>query len=1459
MAGLELDLAGSMALRRGHVALGDAAFPGRQIRLVTAMLLVDRSTPVTVDQLVDSLWPSGPPSQFRPAVRGLVSQLRGLLSDVGVPAEAIHARAGHYVVDLPDLQVDIERAAVAVDEAREALRDGHVDEAIERASTARAVLSRPLLPGVDAVWLDRIRDTLRGRRLESLLVLGEGRLRSGELSGARSVAREAVALEPLREDAWRLAMRVEEQSDNTAAALALYEDLRTGLAEELGVDPSTATRRVHARLLRDDDVLGAQAGRSAAPSRGAHDIDRRQTTNPYVGLRPFGPGDADRFFGREPLVQRLLRRLAAHRGVAVVGPSGVGKSSLVRAGLLPALATGGLPDADLWHPIVMTPGRDPVQALARHVAAALPGVGTDDNPLADMQGLLQVVAGSDDDTGPVLLVVDQAEELFAIAEPDRAERFIDAVLAGIAAPGSPLRLVMTLRADFYERASRHAGLADLLSETQLVVPPLRGDGLQAAITEPARMAGRRLEPGVVGRMVAEVGSDPSGLPLVQHALWRLCQRSGDGPLTLAALAELGGVAGALVEHAEHVWADLDVGQRRVARALLLRGVTPSLSGATAAPVARTDLDGLGPAEVIDAAVAEVVRARLVRTWREDGTGRSLLRLSHETLMTAWPRLEGWIDAQREHLRVAARLVVAAEQWVFQGRHDDWLLTGRRLDDALDLAGAIDADMVDGVLAPVERALVAASAAARDARRDREAKRRALERELHRQSVRHLRTGLALSGADKALEDDPERTLLLCLAVADDVRTHTPQHEGTWLRLLHHGLANHVQVGDLRDVGPLLAVLPDGSLVTAHPRASRDETGRAVPEYVVEVRDRRTGEIARVGDTPGLGRPTVAHVDPTGSHLALGGVDGRIHVLDVETLGVTRVVAGASSMVASVVLSPGGGQVAALWAHRDMRQLVVTDVATGAAVHAPGPSEHQHVGWQGSAVRRALDFHPTQPRLLVATGLHGSVLELFDTTAWSVVRRRDLHLPILEVRHSPDGRQIATTHRHTVAMHDAQSLDQLHLWRIDAPFPAADWLPNGTSLAVAGRTLERVTPPPDVLFTPKHDTVGRTSWPDGHLDRVLLAVPESSELVTGRRDAPGVQRWDGGGDVGAEVVRLTLPGTFPGCLAWAPDGGRLATAAGGTVVVWDVGLWQEEARQVVSETPVPGGPASAITTAVAWTADGGTIVATASGGTLAFLDGETSAVRHVHRFPVHLTPGDVDVAPDGKWVLSTHGPHIFVVDRTHQLQQRIDAPAESFVEAASFSPDGALVAATHWPTASTRPGVQGTTVWDWATAEVVAHRPGLASNLSWAPDGRTLAVAEEGRTAIWDVDRDKVVHELAGHHGPVQDVDHSRDGATIATGAVAGDIRVWDAATGMQRLHLTGHRGVHRLGLHPSRRWIAIATAPGNVHVWTLDTDELLRIVRSRMIRELTDEEYERYLATRAGASAYSSHLLDGDG
>ncbi|MEV0390421.1 helix-turn-helix domain-containing protein [Nonomuraea sp. NPDC050643] len=386
---------------------------------------------------------------------------------------------------------------------------------------------------------------------------------------------------------------------------------------------------------------------------------------PYLGLAGFEDGDRDRFFGRAALVGRLAELVGAHRLVLLVGPSGSGKSSVLRAGLVPYLR-----QADRARSVrVVTPGAQPWRTHA--------GLSGD------------------------LIVVDQFEEVFALCgDPARRGEFIGGLLA-LASDGGGSRVVLAVRADFFGHCAGHRELAEAVRDATVLMSPMNAAELREAIIKPAAGAGLVVERELTARIVAEVEGEPGGLPLMSHALLQTWRRRRSRTLTLAAYEAAGGIRSSIARTSEDLYAGLTPRRRERLRHLLLRLVTPGEDAQdTRRPVERAELatEDAGPL------LERLAEARLVTL------DESRVDLAHEALLTAWPRLRGWIEEDRERMRLQRRLTEAATAWRDHDRDPGGLYRGVRLSIAWERFAESDE------LTPLEREFLTAAVAARDGER-----------------------------------------------------------------------------------------------------------------------------------------------------------------------------------------------------------------------------------------------------------------------------------------------------------------------------------------------------------------------------------------------------------------------------------------------------------------------------------------------------------------------------------------------------------------------------------------------------------------------------------------------------------------------------------------------------------------------------------------------------------------------
>ncbi len=449
-----------------------------------------------------------------------------------------------------------------------------------------------------------------------------------------------------------------------------------------------ATAKDPALRFPDAPVLAAALRTSLGP-----DLDlvaaSDDATNPFKGLRPFVEADAVDFFGREALVERLVARLRedmeGSRFLAVVGPSGSGKSSAVRAGLVPALRGGAVDGSAGWFYVEMAPGPHPLEELE----AAILRVAIKAPPSllelleGDEHGLHRAVQQAlPADGSQLVLVLDQLEEVFTLVEDERERRrFLDGVRSAVADPDSRLVAVATLRADFYDRPLAYSGFAELMRARTEPVVPLSPQELERAIAGPAENVGVTVEPALVAQVVADVAEQPGALPLLQYAMTEVFDGRSNATLSAQAYREIGGVSGALARRAEQLYEGMNAAGKQAAEQLFLRLVALGEgSEDTRRRVGRSELDRLGvDGRALNGVIEAYGRHRLLSLDRDPDSREPTVEVAHEALLREWGRLRGWIDSARDDLRTERRLAAAAAEWEAAGRDPSFLLRGSRLE------------------------------------------------------------------------------------------------------------------------------------------------------------------------------------------------------------------------------------------------------------------------------------------------------------------------------------------------------------------------------------------------------------------------------------------------------------------------------------------------------------------------------------------------------------------------------------------------------------------------------------------------------------------------------------------------------------------------------------------------------------------------------------------------------------
>jgi WD40 repeat protein/DNA-binding SARP family transcriptional activator len=1225
--------------------------------------------------------------------------------------------------------------------------------------------------------------------------------------------------------------------------------------------------------------------------------------NPYKGLRAFLEADAADFFGREALAQRLLRRLEedgdSSRFLAVVGPSGSGKSSVVRAGLVPALRRGAVEGSEHWYVIDLTPGPHPLRELesALLALAVEPPPSLLDMLEGDTLGLVRATKRVlPDPDAELLVVLDQLEEVFTLVE-DEDERLhvLESLRASVTAPESRVRVIATLRADFFDQPLSVRGFGDLMVDRTEAITPLSPEELERAIVAPADRAGLAVEPRLVAAMIADVVDRPGTLPLLQYTLTELAERRDDGTLTLAGYKRIGGVSGALARRAEQIFGALSDSGRESCRQLFLRLVTLGEgSEDTRRRVRRSELTPLAGPQVMGGVLEAFGRHRLLSFDRDPATREPTVEIAHEALLSAWDRLRDWIDEARDDMRAERRLATAAAEWDANERDPSFLLRGARLDQTKAWA---------------ETTTLAVSEADRDYLDESWAVQRAAqerERALERRSIRRLRgtvaavtaaalvasvlTAVAVDQRAQArrdarlasarelaaaavanLEIDPERSILLAM---EAVRT-TRSSDGTVLveaeEALHRAIVASRIVMSVPGVGGRLDWSPTGDVFVSE---GSDGSG------VVDIRSVETGRSIR--SFPGHdGDITDVAFSPDGSMLATTGVDGFLRVWDPDDGALLVEVTGIGEAVGPS-FGDDGRLVAVAWPEEGAVRVVNT--STDRVVRTLGDLRGAN----------ATSLGPGGTRIAVSTVRLGendlfSEVFLIDVATSERLRVEGLGTEGFSARGkgaagvawSPDGDLVAAGADADLLIWDATTGELRHeLEGHTRSITSVDWRPDPSNRVLVTGAEDGTA---RVWRIDESEATRTMSLLSSELTNVtgVAFSPDGTQVMTGNDvTSPGIKIWDVSPTGGAEWANL--PADVWGLALFVSDRRLLASGGRGPssdlVTLWDVEAASEPRRVRTFDLPWSRPccawyldvSADGATAAIAWFGDGASVRDVATGDELFFVPAPEGIAA------------PFDLSPDGRYLAVGIGryrePRVFasigyevgayravrILDRSgHEVGAPLREDAGFRIDAFQFATGGRFIA-----TVSHRGADHRVRIWDRERGVVVTEiagagiEPGRYWTLAFDPSGRLIVAAAARSVRIWDVESGALVATLPRHPAEIVAVAFSPDGASVATAAGDRTVRLFDVGSGTQRLALRGsdfdaHSAAVSSEGSLDARSVAfspdgslLASVDGTtVRVWALDIDDLLEIARQNVTRSLTDEECRQYLHVEACPSS----------
>jgi WD40 repeat protein/DNA-binding SARP family transcriptional activator len=1401
---------------------------GSKERTILACLIARAGRVVPVDDLIEELWGDHPPRAPDKTLVSYVSRLRRELQSrrsAGSNVDVIVFRADGYALESDGHEIDaisFEQLAV----------EGHRLLATGRTGEADPVLQEALrlwrgtayqgyrYTGFGAAEGDRL-DELRRTATEDLM---DSRL-AGADPGQLVPELEAMVREgPLRERRWGQLMVALYRAGRQAEALQAFARAREVLVGELGIEPGPELQRLQTAILSHDPKLEAGRPPPAGPVRPTD-------VCPYKGLARFETVDADFFFGREQVVAQAIGHLVGGRFLALVGPSGSGKSSLLRAGLMHALGSGALPGSDRWAYAVIRPGNHPLDALAHALDAK---------------------------REHSMLAVDQFEEVFTACS-DVAEQtaFLDAITGAAAAPDGTTTIVVAMRADFYGRCVEHRALASLLASDQILVGPMDADELRRAIELPAQRADLTVEEELVDSLVSDTVGQPGGLPLLSTALLELWTHRRDRTLRLDDYLRAGGVEGAVARLAEEAFGRLDADGQAAAKRILLRLAAPG-EGADVvrrrAPLSEFDLDRDGDAS---RAMAVLTDARLVTV--TEGTAE----VAHEALLHEWPRLRTWLEDDAEGRKLHRHITESTHAWDEGGRDPADLYRGARLTAAWEWAEPHEADQND-----LEREFLRASRAASEgeAVRGRRTNRR----------LRGLLVGVALLLAaslvigDLALIQRDRATDALRLADAGRLASSSRLEPDPQLALLMAREA--VNINDSPGTrSALFAALERTPAITdrIYPPGGHSSSG-GERQWIAISPDGRTLAIGDAG-------PTVEFVDavrevpigavdvgsgaeraafsPDGKTLAVVTSNGNIVPVDVATRTVrARVPTGTS--VDAIAFYPSGSEALTAEHTADLREYLVprdpvTLEPTGRRVPVPGRLHATFPTVSAPLSLFAMAFAPDGS--LVTTRFHGPTL--LWNPGLATFRRYAIDGQAVAV--SPNGDSAALIENSDKHLDGNISFLNLRSGNVrtgsgghHGPYKTqyeavgVTFTPDGRSVVTVGNDSRLLVW--DVTTGSVRTTLAQTG--DMPLRGPVLSPDGATAYTTDRtRD---VMVWDLSGS--HRLDRPFTAGTGYGGWPWftmSPDGKLLAVASGpsgpdfGTIALIDT----TDLRVVDRISLRHGWPQG-----MAFSPDGATLavgfVSNQSSGVELrdVASGKITAVLDAPQRTVALR-----FSRDGRMLLGGSGP----TDRGLVYVWRLATPDEPVrrlrprgtVEDLTFTPDGSLlVISTGWDTGGYF------VIWDAATQRVVntvrADDEGvLTADIS--SDAQTLLTGgQTGIARLWNLQTGAPLGApLTGLGGFADTVDLAPDGSTAVGADAAGKVLLWDVPTrstiGDAFPGPMAGRTV-AASFTPDGRSVVVVSDTGAGWVWNVDQSDWLTRACQVAGRSFTPQEWRQFLPDR---------------
>lgn len=1128
---------------------------------------------------------------------------------------------------------------------------------------------------------------------------------------------------------------------------------------------------------------------------------------PYKGLTFYDTADEQIFFGRRDRAQKICEMITTQSFVAVVGGSGSGKSSLVRAAVLPMLIRDG------WNTLVLRPNVQPMLELLRALnLAATPSLSVDDLSAYNTQTVLQTIIAlaASASAQRLVLVIDQFEEIFTIAKDKSANTtFVSNLLAAQAYPA--LSVMIVVRADFYHRLTDFADLPAAVAERQVYLTAMTREQITEVIKMPLQKHGWRIQEGLVEVILDDVGQEPGGLPFLSHALLETWRRRRSNVLTLSGYRETGGVKGAIAATAEEVWQTFTLNEQITARTILIeltelgeRDGDQQLTPDTRRRRTYTDLAALAlPSTELDTVLEALVWRRLLTRDHDQ------IEVAHEALIRAWPRLQAWLDADRDRLRLQRQIQTDATNWAQHDQNSSYLYTGVRLT-------FVRAELATKRISLHPLAHTFINASQKIHRRNRffqfgigivlftlllitlliQQNSLAAQRSANATIVANVtaQAGAAATIQVRATAEVRARSIALSAKATAETSNAIALNQARLAKAGELAAAAGREVAQPVFESSLALLLAIRAVTMTQPSDGPVfiNATTALDEVVRKVSPWRMTLLGHTGDL------TSAVFSPTGKHILTGSYDDTARIWDTETGQLLYTLQGHTDSVTSAVFSPDGKRIltgsnddtARIWSAETGQPLNILQGHTGYILSA--------------SFNRSGD-------IIATASVDGSV-RIWNSKFGQLLHVIQAHTsPVLSATFSLDSHRIVTVSSdRSACVWDTQTAQMLYCLQ-DHGISIVSAIFSSDGLHIVTGSFDN---------TPRiwEARTGKLLYKlEGHTNSApsVCFSPDGQYIVTGSTDKTA-RIWNA--NTGQLIHTLRGHTSKLTSVIFSPDGGRVVTTSEDkTARIWDA----ETGQYLYALQGHSGSVVSA-----SFSSDGQKMV-TAGDQSARIWAAEIGQTLHVLQGHTETVMAATFSSDDRYIITASYDNTVRIWDSTtgQELYQLQSQPNR--IISAVFSPDDKHIVTTNDNSI--------VYIWDVESGKELHQLGGTRDGLSltnFSPDSKYIVIPDYDSTVrIWDIESGQELYQLQGHNNSVNSAAFSPNGNLIVTASADKTARIWASQTGQLLQILQGHKNSVKLAVFSPDSQHVITTSDDNTaRIWNVTTGRPLYLLQGHTDR-----------------------------